>query len=85
MGPATTIHMFLGAVLGWAILSPLAKNQGWASGEVSDWERGSKGWIVWVSLAIMLSDAIVSLGWLVLRPTIWYLQAYGPGMVKSVR
>ncbi|KAM3424908.1 hypothetical protein BST61_g6882 [Cercospora zeina] len=70
MGPATTIHMFLGAVLGWAVLSPIAKYKGWAPGPVDDWNTGSKGWIVWVSLAIMLADAIVSLGWLVLRPTI---------------
>ncbi|KAK5715945.1 OPT superfamily [Elasticomyces elasticus] len=84
MGPATTIHMFLGAVLGWAVLSPLAKSQGWASGEVGDWNTGSKGWIVWVSLAIMLADAIVSLGWLILRPTIWYTRVYGPVLVRGI-
>ena len=85
MGPATTIHMFIGAFIGWAILSPLAKYQGWAAGDVGDWEKGSKGWIVWISLAIMLADAIVSLGWLVLRPTIWYARAYGPGLLDYVR
>lgn len=85
MGPATTIHMFLGAVLGWAVLSPLAKFNGWASGDVGDWNNGSKGWIVWVSLAIMLSDAIVSLGWLVLRPLIWYTRVYGPELVRILR
>ncbi|GAB7358882.1 hypothetical protein MBLNU230_g4105t1 [Neophaeotheca triangularis] len=85
MGPETTIHMFLGALLGWAVLSPIAKSQGWASGDVADWNSGSKGWIVWVSLAIMLSDSIVSLGWLVLRPTIWYARAYGPGFYRGCR
>jgi OPT family oligopeptide transporter len=85
MGPATTIHMFFGALLGWAILSPLAKFIDWASGPVSDWETGSKGWIVWVSLAIMLADAIVSLGWLVLRPTIWCSRVYGLAFVETVR
>ena len=77
--------MFLGAFIGWAILSPLAKYQGWAAGDVGDWEKGSKGWIVWISLAIMLADAIVSPGWLILRPTIWYARAYGPGLVDFVR
>jgi len=72
MGPATTIHMLLGAIVGWAVLSPIAKHNGWAPGEVNDWENGSKGWIVWVSLAIMLADAVVNLGWLLLRPTIYY-------------
>lgn len=68
MGPATTLHMLLGAVVGWGILSPLAKHRGWAPGDIGDWENGSKGWIVWISLAIMLADAIVSLGYLALRP-----------------
>ncbi|KAK6441510.1 OPT superfamily [Oleoguttula sp. CCFEE 5521] len=62
MGPATTIHMLLGAILGWGVLSPLAKHQGWASGDVGDWNTGSKGWIVWISLAIMLADAIIFRG-----------------------
>ncbi|KAL8775537.1 MAG: hypothetical protein Q9209_000033, partial [Squamulea sp. 1 TL-2023] len=79
MGPATTLHMLLGAIVGWGILSPLAKRKGWASGPVDDWQSGSKGWIVWVSLAIMLADSIISLGWLVLRPLIlhgpqWYFK-----------
>jgi len=68
MGPTTTLHMLLGAVIGWGILSPLAKYRGWAPGDIGDWENGSKGWIVWISLAIMLADAIVSLGYLALRP-----------------
>ncbi|KAF6831681.1 oligonucleotide transporter (OPT oligopeptide transporter) [Colletotrichum plurivorum] len=68
MGPETTLHMLLGAFVGWGILSPLAKYRGWAPGAIDDWETGSKGWIVWVSLAIMLADAIVSLGYIALRP-----------------
>lgn len=68
MGPATTIHMLLGALVGWGVLSPLAKNRGWAPGPVDDWETGSKGWIVWISLAIMMADAIVSLGYIAGRP-----------------
>ncbi|KAG9233030.1 oligopeptide transporter-like protein [Amylocarpus encephaloides] len=70
MGPATTMHMLLGAVVGWGILSPLAKTRGWAPGPVSDWETGSKGWIVWISLAIMLADSIISLGYIAFRPIV---------------
>ncbi|KAK4696736.1 hypothetical protein P7C71_g1242, partial [Lecanoromycetidae sp. Uapishka_2] len=81
MGPATTLHMLLGALIGWGVLSPLAKSRGWASGPVSDWTTGSKGWIVWVSLAIMLADSVVSLGWLILRPSI----LYGPSYYKALR
>lgn len=76
MGPAITFHMLLGATVGWGILSPLAKRKGWATGPVSDWATGSKGWIVWVSLAIMLADSVVNLGWLVLRPLISHAPAY---------
>lgn len=68
MGPSTCMHMLFGAILGWGILSPLAKARGWAPGDVDNWENGSKAWIVWVSLAIMLADAIISLGWLVVKP-----------------
>lgn len=81
MGPATTLHMLLGAIVGWGVLSPLAKHKGWAPGDVNDWENGSKGWIVWVSLAIMLADAVVNLGWLVLRPTI----LHGPEWLAMAR
>ncbi|KAI9368431.1 OPT oligopeptide transporter protein-domain-containing protein [Aspergillus egyptiacus] len=70
MGPSTCMHMLLGAILGWGVLSPLAKARGWAPGPVNSWEDGSKAWIVWVSLAIMLADSIVSLSWLVIKPTL---------------
>ena len=76
MGPATTIHMLLGAIVGWGVLSPLAKKRGYAPGETSDWERGSKGWIVWISLAIMLADAIINLAWLVLKPLVHHAPAW---------
>lgn len=70
MGAETTMHMLLGAIVGWGVLSPLAKNKGWAPGPVADWESGSKGWIVWVSLSIMLIDAIVSLAYVALQPLV---------------
>ncbi|KAJ5975659.1 hypothetical protein N7481_009366 [Penicillium waksmanii] len=70
MGPETCMHMLFGAVIGWGILSPLAKARGWAPGPVDSWEDGSKAWIVWISLAIMLADSLVSLGWLVAKPLV---------------
>ena len=85
IGPTTSIHMLLGAILGWGILSPLSKAKGWAPGPVSDWERGSKGWIVWISLAIMLADSLVSLGWLVLRPVIGYIRQHLPSIHGHIR
>ncbi|KAH6848002.1 OPT oligopeptide transporter protein-domain-containing protein [Chaetomium sp. MPI-CAGE-AT-0009] len=85
MGPATTLHMLLGAVVGWGILSPVAKSRGWAPAPVGDWENGSKGWIVWISLAIMLADAVVSLGYLALRSVRQYLPSQPvPTRVKTL-
>ncbi|KAF3935957.1 hypothetical protein ABW19_dt0205020 [Dactylella cylindrospora] len=61
------------ALQSWGILSPIAKSQGWAPGIVNDWKQGSRGWIVWISLAIMLADSVVSLSllaWDTLLPLI---------------
>ncbi|KAK6226214.1 OPT oligopeptide transporter [Colletotrichum tabaci] len=77
MGPETTLHMLFGAVIGWGVLSPLAKYQGWAPGSIDDWETGSKGWIVWVSLAIMLADAIINLGYIAFRPLVQRFRSEG--------
>lgn len=62
MGFETTFGMFIGMILGWFILSPFVKKIGWAPGETSDWKNGSEGWIMWISLAIMIADSLVSLG-----------------------
>ncbi|KAI0725705.1 oligopeptide transporter [Fomitopsis betulina] len=61
MGFPTTLSMNLGMLVGWAILSPVAKHSGWAPGPVGDMTTGSRGWILWVSLAIMCADSLVSL------------------------
>lgn len=61
MGFETTAYMLFGAILGWFILSPLSQFKGWASGDINDWKTGSEGWIMWISLSIMISDSVVSL------------------------
>ena len=85
MGPATTLHMCLGSIVGWGILSPLAKSKEWAPGPVEDWDTGSKGWIVWISLSIMLADSIVNLGWLLLRPIIYHAPSYSKTLKDRYR
>ncbi|PFH53036.1 hypothetical protein AMATHDRAFT_55989 [Amanita thiersii Skay4041] len=61
MGFPTALSMNLGALVGWAILSPLAKFSGWAPGPVGDMTNGARGWILWTSLGIMCADSIISL------------------------
>ncbi|OAX35662.1 OPT superfamily oligopeptide transporter [Rhizopogon vinicolor AM-OR11-026] len=61
MGFPTTLSMNLGMFVGWAILSPISKHSGWAPGPVGDMTIGARGWILWVSLAIMCADSLISL------------------------
>lgn len=46
---------------GFGILGPSVKSKGWAPGPIKDWQTGATGWILWVSLAIMLGDSMSSL------------------------
>ncbi|BDA51281.1 Putative oligopeptide transporter YGL114W [Coccomyxa sp. Obi] len=69
MGPKTALSMFGGAVLGYGILGPYARARGWAPGAIMDWKTGATGWILWVSLAIMLGDSLTSLSLLVISST----------------
>ncbi|TAQ88175.1 hypothetical protein B7494_g3497 [Chlorociboria aeruginascens] len=67
-GPIIPLHMLIGALVGWGVLSPYAKHRGWAPGKVDDWEIGLGGWSIWVSLAALLADASVKLAWFLIRP-----------------
>ncbi|KAL4062748.1 OPT oligopeptide transporter protein-domain-containing protein, partial [Scleroderma yunnanense] len=82
MGFPTTLSMNLGMLVGWGILSPLSKGLGWAPGPVGDMATGARGWILWVSLAIMCADSIVSLipvGYSYLVELFSSYQAHGRG------
>ena len=61
--------MFLlidGLHAGFGILGPYARGQGWAPGPITDWKTGATGWILWISLAIMLGDSLTSLSLLII-------------------
>lgn len=60
MGLPTVSYMLFGAILGWAVLAPLAKYKEWAPGEIDNWVSGGQGWILWISLSVMISDSVVS-------------------------
>ncbi|KAF8868240.1 oligonucleotide transporter [Gymnopilus junonius] len=56
-----TPSLSYGMFVGWAILSPLSKELGWAPGPVGDMSNGARGWILWISLGIMCADSLISL------------------------
>ncbi|KAL6454089.1 hypothetical protein SBY92_003548 [Candida maltosa Xu316] len=60
MGLPTVTYMLFGAILGWGILAPLSQKMGWAPGKIDDWIHGGQGWILWISLSVMISDSLVS-------------------------
>lgn len=68
IGPLPTLHMLAGAVIGWAILSPIAHAKGWAPGPVDDWQNGSRAWITWISIAALMADAAVDMLWFAMFP-----------------
>ncbi|ORX94785.1 OPT superfamily oligopeptide transporter [Basidiobolus meristosporus CBS 931.73] len=67
MGLPTTLAMLFGAIVGWGLLSPLSYYHGWAQGPVDDAQTGARGWILWISLAVMISESLVSLGVIVVK------------------
>ncbi|GAA5957053.1 hypothetical protein JCM8115_003941 [Rhodotorula mucilaginosa] len=71
MGPETVLSMNAGMLCGWAFLSPLSKQLGWAPGPVSSSSDGARGWILWPALAIMTAESILSVSFVAaqaLRP-----------------
>ncbi|KAF9420588.1 hypothetical protein BGZ94_009063, partial [Podila epigama] len=61
MGFPTTSSMLLGCIVGWGILSPMATLNKWVTGPVSSATDGARGWILWISLGVMIAESIVSL------------------------
>jgi phosphate/sulfate permease len=64
-GPTMTSHMLVGAIVGWGILLPLARSQGWIIDAYSDWESTKSGWTSWIALSILVADSVVELSWLI--------------------
>ncbi|KAF4440054.1 oligopeptide transporter [Fusarium austroafricanum] len=62
IGPTINAYTLLGAVIGWGILSPLAKNCGWAPGPVDDFANGSPTPIAVVMIPLAALISIRSLG-----------------------
>ncbi|KAG5357047.1 putative oligopeptide transporter [Yarrowia sp. C11] len=76
MGLHTTSSMLLGCVLGWGVLAPYSQHKGWAPGPIDDWKTGGQGWILWISLALMVGDSVVSLLVLTYKQVWLYFHAF---------
>ncbi|KAI7830636.1 OPT oligopeptide transporter protein-domain-containing protein [Gamsiella multidivaricata] len=61
MGFPTTASMLLGCIVGWAILSPVVTTKKWVTGPVGSSTTGARGWILWISLGVMIAEAVISL------------------------
>jgi hypothetical protein len=46
MGSRSAFSLLLGAVLGWALLGPMARASGWATGPIGSFESGAQGWVI---------------------------------------
>ena len=57
------ISLLIGAVLGWALLAPLALSNGWAeAGEASTvWFAPLVEWLLWPGATLMVSQAVLSM------------------------
>ena len=45
IGSSVNFGMLLGAIVGWGILSPMAKHNGWAVSPINDWDTL---WFTWM-------------------------------------
>jgi hypothetical protein len=55
---------------GWGVLGPIAKARGWAPGPIKDAQTGAAGWLLWVSLGLLLGDCFSELGLLLLQTAV---------------
>lgn len=77
--------MLVGAILGWGILSPIANNNGWAPGAVDNMENGARGWLLWISIGMLLGDAFaraLCFSASAMMPDSWRLQTTNKRLVQ---
>jgi hypothetical protein len=51
--------MLLGAVVGWAVIGPVAHSKGWVSLPGSGDAQDATNWLSWLALAVMVGDSLV--------------------------
>ncbi|MCO4760856.1 MAG: OPT/YSL family transporter [Myxococcales bacterium] len=61
IGPRVCLSLLLGALIAWVGLGPMALEQGWAPGKIMSYKTGARGWLLWPGVALMVSEALMSL------------------------
>lgn len=61
IGTRVGVSLLIGAIVSWGILGPLAVEAGWVSDKIMDYETGPRGWLLWPGVALMVTDALMSL------------------------
>lgn len=81
IGPRIAISLMIGALIAWAGLAPLAQDSGWAPGPVMEYATGPRGWLLWPGVALMVSEALTSLGlsWRTFARALRFPSALGDG------
>mmetsp|Transcript_23938 Transcript_23938/g.77023 ORF Transcript_23938/g.77023 Transcript_23938/m.77023 type:complete len:644 (+) Transcript_23938:71-2002(+) len=62
MGPSAGASMLLGAVLGFGVVAPLVSYARWSPSAEPEDTDGPKSYALWLSVALMLGDSVVTLG-----------------------
>ena len=58
MGLNTCVSMFAGSIIAWGIIGPYAATQGWVVNPLSSSPTGGRGFLLWISLSILVSEAM---------------------------
>lgn len=61
IGPRVGISLLAGAIIGWGVLGPIVMANEWMPDQEVFGTTGVQGWILWPGVAIMVSDALMSL------------------------
>jgi putative OPT family oligopeptide transporter len=61
IGPRVGVSLLLGALLSWGIVGPMITELGWVSEDIMDYGTGARGWLLWPGVALMVTEAIMSL------------------------
>uniref|UniRef100_A0A7S1PFN5 Oligopeptide transporter n=1 Tax=Percolomonas cosmopolitus TaxID=63605 RepID=A0A7S1PFN5_9EUKA len=55
------VSLLMGAIVGWGIFSPIAYHNLWTPEQTVMGFKGSRGWILWMGVAAMTAEALISL------------------------